>query len=163
MSERTRSILRRGVPGDVSTWPARSQELFQRTKIACKLSPKMGLSEQFSRAHRARPARPTTGFKGGIRAYSHTARRLCHLFLRALFFLLAPTPKPGSTQNLADSDCGSWKLRARAQRTTREFLRSATRDLARALIPRSRGCWRSVHGPRPSPLRPGCCLRQGAP
>ena len=43
--------------------------------------------EQISRAHRARPARPTTGFKGGIRAYSHTAaRRLCPLFLRALFF-----------------------------------------------------------------------------
>ena len=29
------------------------------------------------------------------------------------------------------------------------ILRSVTRDLARALIPYSRGCWSDVHNPRP--------------
>jgi len=88
--------LRRGVPGDVWTWPGRSQKLFQRTKLTCTPSQKIPCPEQISRAHRARPARSTTAFKGRTRAYSHTARRL-FLFVHALFFLLAPTPKPGST------------------------------------------------------------------
>ena len=97
MSERTRSILRRGVPGDVWTWPANLRNCFNGQKSRASSAQKWLCPEQISRAHRARPARLTTGFKGGIRAYSHTARCLCPLFLRALFFLLAPTPKPGST------------------------------------------------------------------
>jgi hypothetical protein len=51
------------------------------------------------------------------------------------------------------------QLRARFDRRARvgsllaenctSFLRSVTRDLARALSPHSRGCWSSVYDPRP--------------
>jgi len=53
-------------------------------------------------------------------------------------------------------------LQCKEKKTSSEnctsILRSVTRDLARELIPHSRGCWSSVHDPRPFiPVRIAAC------